>query len=38
MVVRRVPPTPESQLALFTAWDYHAFVTHRSDTGEGFPG
>ena len=22
-------PTPGSQLALFTAWDYHAFVTDR---------
>jgi hypothetical protein len=27
--VRRVRPTPGSQLALFTAWDYHAFVTDR---------
>jgi Transposase DDE domain group 1 len=27
LVVRRVRPTPGSQLALFTAWDYHAFVT-----------
>jgi hypothetical protein len=32
LVVRRVRPTPGSQLALFTAWDYHAFVTDR--TGE----
>jgi hypothetical protein len=24
-----VRPTPGSQLALFTAWDYHAFVTDR---------
>jgi DDE family transposase len=29
LVVRRVRPTPGSQLALFTAWDYHAFVTNR---------
>lgn len=27
LVVRRVAPTPGSQLALFTTWDYHAFVT-----------
>src|SRR3954468_8239290 len=26
LVVRRVRPTPGSQLALFTAWDHHAFV------------
>jgi hypothetical protein len=30
LVVRRVRPTPGSQLALFTAWDYHAFVTDRN--------
>jgi len=29
LVVRRVRPTPGSQLALFTAWDYHAMVTDR---------
>ena len=29
LVVRRVRPTPGSQLALFTAWDFHAFVTDR---------
>jgi hypothetical protein len=29
LVVRRVRPTPGSQLALFTAWDCHAFVTDR---------
>jgi hypothetical protein len=29
LVVRRVRPTPGSQLALFTHWDYHAFVTDR---------
>lgn len=28
-MVRRVRPTPGSQLALFTEWDYHAFVTDR---------
>jgi len=27
LVVRRVRPTLGSQLALFTAWDYHAFIT-----------
>ncbi len=30
LVVRRVHPTPGSQLALFTTWDYHAFVTDRT--------
>jgi len=30
LVVRRVRPTPGSQLALFTTWGYHAFVTDRS--------
>ncbi len=29
LVVRRVRPTPGSQLALFTDWDYHAFITDR---------
>ena len=29
LIVRRVRPTPGSQLALFTTWDYHAFVTNR---------
>nr|WP_082375978.1 IS1380 family transposase [Pseudonocardia sp. HH130629-09] len=29
LVVRRVRPTPGSQLALFTNWDYHAMVTDR---------
>ena len=34
-MVRRVRPTPGSQLALFTTWDYHAFVTNRpGDLGE----
>jgi len=28
LVVRRVRPTPGSQLALFTTWDYHSFVTN----------
>jgi len=30
LIVRRVRPTPGSQLALFTDWDYHALVTDRS--------
>src|SRR3954451_17676072 len=35
LIVRRVRPTPGSQLALFTTWDYHAFVTNRpGDTVE----
>jgi hypothetical protein len=29
LIVRRVRPTPSSQLTLFTDWDYHAFVTDR---------
>jgi hypothetical protein len=29
LIVRRVRPTPGSQLALFTDWDYHAFVADR---------
>jgi hypothetical protein len=29
LIVRRVKPAPGSQLALFTDWDYHAFVTDR---------
>jgi Transposase DDE domain group 1 len=29
LIVRRVRPTPGSQLALFTTWDYHAFITDR---------
>ena len=29
LIVRRVRPTPGSQLALFTTWGYHAFVTNR---------
>ncbi|MCW2721013.1 MAG: hypothetical protein JWR81_4835 [Pseudonocardia sp.] len=29
LVVRRVRPTPGSQLALFTDFDYHAMVTDR---------
>ena len=28
-IVRRVKPTPGSQLALFTLYDYHAFITDR---------
>lgn len=30
LVVRRVRPTPGSQLALFTTWSYHAMVTDRA--------
>ncbi len=30
LIVRRVRPTPGSQLALFTTFDYHAFVTDRT--------
>ena len=29
LIVRRVRPTPGSQLALFTSYSYHAFVTDR---------
>lgn len=29
LIVRRTRPTPGSQLALFTTWSYHAFVTNR---------
>jgi len=29
LIVRRVKPTPGSQLALLTLYDYHAFVTDR---------
>ena len=32
LIVRRVKPTPGSQLALFTTYDFHAFITDR--TGE----
>ena len=30
VIVRRVPPTPGSQLALFTEFSYHAFITDRN--------
>lgn len=30
LVVRRVRPTPGLQVALFTTWHYHAFVTDRT--------
>ena len=30
LIVRRVPPTPGSQLALFTAYGYHALITDRA--------
>ena len=29
LIVRRVKPTPGSQLALFTNYSYHAFITDR---------
>jgi hypothetical protein len=29
LIVRRVKPTPGSQLALFAAYDYHSFITNR---------
>ncbi|HEV8115018.1 MAG TPA: transposase, partial [Acidimicrobiales bacterium] len=29
LIVRRVKPTPGSQLALFTTWSHHGFVTDR---------
>ena len=29
LIVRRVRPTPGSQLALFALYDYHAFITDR---------
>ena len=29
LIVRRVKPTPGSQLALFTSYSYHAFITDR---------
>jgi hypothetical protein len=35
LIVRRVKPTPGSQLAMFATYDYHAFVTDREgDTVE----
>ena len=35
LIVRRVKPTPGSQLALFTTYGYHAFITDREgDTPE----
>ncbi len=30
LIVRRVRPTPGSQLALFTEWSYHALITDRT--------
>jgi hypothetical protein len=30
LIVRRVRPTPGSQLALFVTWSYHAFITNRT--------
>jgi hypothetical protein len=29
LIVRRVKPTPGSQLALLATWDDHAFITNR---------
>ena len=29
LIVRRVKPTPGSQLSLFTSYSYHAFITDR---------
>ena len=29
LIVRRIKPTPGSQLALFATYDYHAFITNR---------
>src|SRR5256886_5980894 len=29
LIVRRVPPSPGSQLALYTDYGYHAFITNR---------
>jgi len=31
LIVRRVRPTPGSQLAAFVLYDYHAFITDRTD-------
>jgi len=30
LIVRRVPPTPGSQLALYVEYSYHAFITNRT--------
>ena len=39
LIVRRVRPTPGSQLALFATYSYHAFITDRQgDTLERYPG
>ena len=32
LIVRRVKPTPGSQLALFALYDFHAFITDRDET------
>ena len=32
LIVRRVRPTPGSQLALFASYSYHAFITDRQET------
>ena len=31
LIVRRVKPTPGSQLALFATYSYHGFITDRGD-------
>ncbi len=31
LIVRRVKPTPGSQLALFATYSYHAFIANRED-------
>ena len=35
LIVRRVKPTPGSQLALFERYEYHAFITDRSGSAIG---
>ena len=32
LIVRRVKPTPGSQLALFATYSYHGFITDRGET------
>ena len=34
LIVRRVKPTPGSQLALFAKYSYHGFITDRDGDGE----
>ena len=35
LIVRRVKPTPGSQLALFATYSYHGFITDRENPGTG---